>query len=293
MTMTSMPMNVCGNPEPGMVTNGQLKPVAMAFASIVLPVPGGPEEEQPALALAAGLLELVAGLPEIDDARDLALGLGLAAHVLQPYAPVGVARLVALDLAEAINSIGPNRISRFMKKKQRQDQELAAEHRRSPGSMASHSLASSPNQVYEWPNAARRSTARCGGRGRPRRCGIAPSQYHERRRDMTSSARMLCSAPNRLGHGMSRRAPTSTRPRKAATPRIVSRIGATAEARPVQGQEDRRAGRGSRRRWPRDSGGATARRASRRPRPAGDGAVRVSRLRRATVLLFRPSLRQV
>ena len=55
---TSMPMNVCAKPEPGIVMNGALKPVAMALASIVLPVPGGADEEQAALGLAARLLEL-------------------------------------------------------------------------------------------------------------------------------------------------------------------------------------------------------------------------------------------
>ena len=64
----SMPMNVCAKPEPGIVTNGQLNEVAIAFESIVLPVPGGAEEEHAALALAARLLELLAGLPERDDA---------------------------------------------------------------------------------------------------------------------------------------------------------------------------------------------------------------------------------
>ena len=64
----SMPMNVCAKPEPGIVTNGQLNDVAIALESIVLPVPGGAEEEHAALALAARLLELLAGLPERDDA---------------------------------------------------------------------------------------------------------------------------------------------------------------------------------------------------------------------------------
>ena len=77
----SMPMNVCAKPEPGIETNGQLKLVAMPLESIVLPVPGRAEEEHAALALAARLLELLAGLPERDDAGDLLLGLGLAADV--------------------------------------------------------------------------------------------------------------------------------------------------------------------------------------------------------------------
>ena len=40
--ITSMPMKVWANPEPGIAMNGALKLVAMPFASIVLPVPGGP-----------------------------------------------------------------------------------------------------------------------------------------------------------------------------------------------------------------------------------------------------------
>ena len=96
-----MPMNVCAKPEPGIVTNGQLNDVAIALESIVLPVPGGAEEEHAALALAARLLELLAGLPERDDAGDLLLGLGLAADVVELDAPVRVARLVALDLLDA------------------------------------------------------------------------------------------------------------------------------------------------------------------------------------------------
>ena len=40
-------MNVAAKPEPGIETNGELKPVASAFASIVLPVPGGPKNRTP------------------------------------------------------------------------------------------------------------------------------------------------------------------------------------------------------------------------------------------------------
>ncbi len=43
----SMPMKVAAKPEPGMETNGELNPVAMPFASIVLPVPGAPRNSRP------------------------------------------------------------------------------------------------------------------------------------------------------------------------------------------------------------------------------------------------------
>ena len=48
MTMTtSMPMNVCAKPEPGIVTIGELNDVAMPLESIVLPVPGAPMKSRP------------------------------------------------------------------------------------------------------------------------------------------------------------------------------------------------------------------------------------------------------
>jgi hypothetical protein len=48
MTMTtSMPMNVCAKPEPGIVTIGELNDVAIALESIVLPVPGAPRKSSP------------------------------------------------------------------------------------------------------------------------------------------------------------------------------------------------------------------------------------------------------
>ena len=69
-----MPMKVWAKPEPGMVTIGELNDVAMPLDSIVLPVPGGAEEEQAALGLAAGLRELLARLPELDHAATSSLG---------------------------------------------------------------------------------------------------------------------------------------------------------------------------------------------------------------------------
>ena len=44
---TSMPMKVWAKPEPGTAMKGALKPVAIALASIVLPVPGGPMKSRP------------------------------------------------------------------------------------------------------------------------------------------------------------------------------------------------------------------------------------------------------
>ena len=46
-TIASMPMKVAAKPEPGIEMKGELNPVAIAFASIVLPVPGAPNSSSP------------------------------------------------------------------------------------------------------------------------------------------------------------------------------------------------------------------------------------------------------
>src|SRR5262249_34873389 len=58
-------------------------------------------EEEASLALAAGALKDLAGLPERDDAAHLLLRLGLAADVVELDAPLRVAGLVAADLRDA------------------------------------------------------------------------------------------------------------------------------------------------------------------------------------------------
>ena len=59
---------------------------------------GSTEEENASLALAACLLEVLAGLPDRDDAANLFLRLSLPADILEPDAPLGVTRLECLDL---------------------------------------------------------------------------------------------------------------------------------------------------------------------------------------------------
>ena len=144
----SMPMKVCAKPEPGIVTNGQLNDVAMRLGEHRLAGAGRAEEEHAALALAARLLELLARLPERDDAGDLLLGLGLAADVVELDAPVRVARLVGLDLLDAEDQHRPE-----------QDQEVGEEQDRG-GSAGSRSIAGA--------NAASEVADRARARRRPR-----------------------------------------------------------------------------------------------------------------------------
>ena len=99
--MTSMPMNVCAKPEPGIVTKGQLKPVAIALDSIVLPVPGAPRNSRPRSRLPPARSNASPDChSEIDAARPPPWPRPGRAR-RRAYAPVGVARLVALDLPEA------------------------------------------------------------------------------------------------------------------------------------------------------------------------------------------------
>ena len=80
-------MNVWAKPEPGIVTIGELKDVAIALESIVLPVPGAPMNSRPRSGLPPALRNSSPLCHSVDDARDLLLGLGLAAHVVEPARP--------------------------------------------------------------------------------------------------------------------------------------------------------------------------------------------------------------
>ena len=81
---------------------------------------GSAQEQQTALALAAGLLELLAGLPQGDHAGDLLLGLGLSADVCDLHAPARVARLVAADLAHREEQERPEEDREVDEEQQRQ-----------------------------------------------------------------------------------------------------------------------------------------------------------------------------
>ena len=77
------PTNISTKSEPEIEKNGTLASPAMALASSVLPVPGGPDEQHALGDLAAELLELGRVLQELDDLAELFLGLVDARHVLE------------------------------------------------------------------------------------------------------------------------------------------------------------------------------------------------------------------
>ena len=144
---------------------------------------GGAEEEHAALALAARLLELLARLPQRDDARDLLLRLRLAADVGELDAPVRVARLVALDLAGA-----------EQQQRAEQDQEVREEEDEDD------------RQVAEEAPARRRRTGRRSTRGRRR------SSCRRRRTSCRSSRSRPARPPSRTGARRCGTSCASTRP---------------------------------------------------------------------------------
>ena len=95
-----MPMKVAAKPEPGIEMNGELKPVAIAFASIVLPVPGARRGAAPRSRLPPARSKWSPDCQIRHDPANLLLRLGLAAHVVELHAPFRVARLERLDLRE-------------------------------------------------------------------------------------------------------------------------------------------------------------------------------------------------
>ena len=81
------------------------------------------EEQQAALALAAGALECLTGLPDRDDAPHLLLRLGLAADVRELDAPLRVSRLEGLDLREVHDQERPEEDEEVHDEEERQDHE--------------------------------------------------------------------------------------------------------------------------------------------------------------------------
>ena len=99
-TIASMPMKVAAKPEPGDRDERRVEAGRERLRQHRLPGARSSEEEEPALTLAAGTLERLAGLPDRDDAADFLLRLRLSADVGELDAPLSVSGLEGLDLRE-------------------------------------------------------------------------------------------------------------------------------------------------------------------------------------------------
>ncbi len=116
--IASMPMNVCAKPEPGIETNGELKPVAIALASIVLPVPGAPRKRRPRSRLPPARSNASPDCQMVTTRRtsSFASSWPRTSSSLTPHSRV--ARLERPDLRlMPISSIGPMRITKLAKKR--------------------------------------------------------------------------------------------------------------------------------------------------------------------------------
>ncbi len=95
------PTNISTKSEPEMVKNGTLASPAMARASKVLPVPGGPDQQAALRNLAAEALEFLRILQELDDLLELALASSMPATSSKVTRPARSFKQARLGLAEA------------------------------------------------------------------------------------------------------------------------------------------------------------------------------------------------
>ncbi len=219
----SIPTNVCAKPEPGMVTKGQLKPVAIAFASIVLPVPGAPRKSRPRSRLPPAFSNRSPDCQRETMRRisSFASAWPRTCSSLTPHSasPGWKPRICDTPMA----SMGPKMIPKLTRKKIGR---IRSWLRSPPLPILENAFANpwavSP-QLRPWPKKS--STIQLTVMSTIRRqVHRQMSRQNESRRRMTmSSARSSSrSSPNRLGEAMKRRNSTSTSPRNAATSISVS-----------------------------------------------------------------------
>ena len=120
-------MKVCAKPEPGIETNGRVEARRDRLREHRLAGAGRAEEQQAALALAAGLLERLARLPERDDPAHLLLRLGLAADVVELRRPSPRRPARSDWICEMPISIsGPKKIRKLKRKKSEDERWIRA-----------------------------------------------------------------------------------------------------------------------------------------------------------------------
>ena len=106
-------MNVCAKPEPGNDMNGELNPVAIALASIVLPVPGAPRKSRPRSRLPPDCSNASPDCHSVTIRRTSSLASACPRTWSSLDAPLGVAGLVAADLEMPMSIIGPMKMKKL------------------------------------------------------------------------------------------------------------------------------------------------------------------------------------
>ena len=218
--IASIPMNVCAKPEPGIETNGELKPVAIALASIVLPVPGAPTKSRPRSRLPPARSNASPDCQRVTTRRtsSFASSWPRTSASLTPHcaSPGSKPRICEMPMI----SIGPMKIAKLAMKRKKTKTTCT----QSAGVVMISPILSKmkptvPHHVPPWKSQTivmidERTTA-----SRHFLC-----QYQARRRPMMSSSRSCwLSAPKRLGQGIMRRKRRSAKPRKTiTTPSVAS-----------------------------------------------------------------------
>src|SRR5919109_4178790 len=226
--ITSIPMNVCANPEPGIETNGELKPVAIAFASMVLPVPGAPRKSSPRSRLPPARSKASPDCQRETIRRTSSFASAWprtsSRRTPQSASPGSKPRIWLTPIAIS----GPNRITKLIRKNSGRiricDQKIGEVRMCSHGQTNVSFAVSTRLTLSPGPARSSRPTkiARIT-RARIRASRTLRDQYQARRRLTTSSSRRrVLSVPNRLGQGSIRRMATSTKPRKAITIAMVA-----------------------------------------------------------------------
>ena len=213
-------MKVAANPEPGMETNGELKPVASAFASIVFPVPGGPKKSTPRSRFPPWRSNCSPDC-QIETTRRTSsfasawprTSSSLTPHCASPGSNV-------LICVRFIARSGPKRIPKFaMKRKKTKTTwiQSAGDERMFPKPSRMKPIV--PHHVPP-----RNSQTIVMVTKKKAKILNQKRQNHARRRPTMSSSRSsLLSMPKRLGVGIIRRKSRSANPRKTTTIATVAR----------------------------------------------------------------------
>ena len=213
-----MPMNVAAKPDPGIETNGELKPVASALASIVLPVPGAPRKRRPRSRLPPARSNASPDCQIVTTRRtsSFASACPRTSSIFTPHsASPGSKDCIC---AMFMRSRGPIRIAKFeMNRKETKTTWIQSPELLKTCAIPWPSEPNDPVHEPPWNSQMAVTSNRNETATRSQKC-----QNQARRRPSTSSSRCRSlSRPKRLGQGMNRRKTRSTRPRNAIT---ISRV---------------------------------------------------------------------
>ena len=220
--IASIPMKVAAKPEPGIEMNGELKPVAIAFASIVLPVPGAPKRSRPRSRLPPARSNCSPDCQMSTTRRtsSFASTCPRTSSSLTPHSASPGSNDCICDMF--IRSSGPNMIAKLAKKRKKTKTAWI----QSVGELRMVPIPSKMNPIGVEPRAAAEDPDDRDDRDEEDRDLNQNRQNQARRRPTTSSSRRVwLSSPNRLGHGISRRKRRSAKPRKTIDDRRAWRAG--------------------------------------------------------------------